>query len=638
MKISHYIIVAFFLTFASGGASRSDGATEVIARHEDEQMGNDGSMSDMHGQMESQTSEKGGAHNGMTESQNIASQTTSTLGGSSSLAAFLPVPHVAHHMHGVPILDTPLLPIEKAFWENYDTTTYFTVPSNKKPALYIHVVLLTLAFVFIYPIGLVFNSTKSKWSYVIFLMHAAMVLVSLFSYAAYVKTIPDLYPGNVYGPMCWVMGLMTIGLIVFGVLKVGYEYKSLPTYNEYLEVGDEESNSNSITLYDLPRSGSGTSEFNLDDEENTQEPDYIHGKTSSGSMIAPGKPKELPRFFDRILALRFVRKLVDYFGKFTVYIFHILKWGCFLYFLILFPTMTVVLGRFGKGKTIFNLLAHYIKGGIFFSFGLLTLARYCGAFAKNGWAWNHKYVTVKDLRKSRWCRMQSMGMCSMEMIESSMILAYGCSDVFLEHLANPGGAWNAKDLEHVSIAFIYLGAGLCGVITEIKLSHWRYERAMADLKKYNADATTASENEVVKGFPGFSPNPFPIFTVFWTGVLMSSHQQASQLSTSIHAQWGQLFSVGTIFRFLSYILMMLLPPRTSLTLPTRPITELISSFALLSGGLIFIESSDQLVLSFEYSGYTMNLILSVSLGFVALIMAWEMFLFAFKDWREKKFS
>lgn len=637
MKLSHYILAVFLSVIANAGANGANGAIEVIARHGDEQMGNDGSMNDMHGQMEHQGSEKGGDNNEMTESQYVASQTEATS-SASSLAAFLPIPHVPHHMHGVPILDTPLLPIEKAFWENYDTTTYFTVQSNNKLALYIHVVLLTLAFVFVYPIGLVFSSTKSKWSYIIFLAHAAMVLVSLFSYAAYVKTIPDIYPGNVYGPMCWVMGFMTIGLVVFGILRLGYEYNSLPTFNEYLELGDEESNSNSITLYDLPRSGSGSPEFHLDDEENTHEPDYSQVKTSSGSMIAPGKPKELPRFFDRILSLGFVRKLVNYFGKFTVHIFDILKWSCFLYFLVLYSTMTVVLGRFGKGKTIFNLLAHYIKGGIFFSFGLLTLARYCGAFAKKGWAWNHKYVTVKDLRKSRWCRMQSSGMCSMEMIESSMILAYGCSDIFLEHLANPGGAWIAKDLEHVSIAFIYLGAGLCGVITEIKLSDWRYERAMADLKKYNSGNTSGEENEIVKGFPGFSPNPFPIFTVFWTGVLMSSHQQASQLSTSIHAQWGQLFSVGTIFRFLTYILMMLLPPRTSLALPTRPITELITSFALLSGGLIFIESTDQLVLSFEYRGYTMNFILSVSLGFVALIMAWEMFLFAFKDWREKRYN
>ncbi len=38
---------------------------------------------------------------------------------------------------------------------------------------------------------------------------------------------------------------------------------------------------------------------------------------------------------------------------------------------------------YGKGNTVFNLLAHFIKGG-YFSYGLLSLSRYCGGFTNKG--------------------------------------------------------------------------------------------------------------------------------------------------------------------------------------------------------------------------------------------------------------
>lgn len=46
------------------------------------------------------------------------------------------------------------------------------------------------------------------------------------------------------------------------------------------------------------------------------------------------------------------------------------------------------------------------------------------------------------------------------MIESTTIFVYGCSNIFLERLAGAGGAWSHGDLEHVSIAFMFIGGGL----------------------------------------------------------------------------------------------------------------------------------------------------------------------------------
>lgn len=120
---------------------------------------------------------------------------------------------------------------------------------------------------------------------------------------------------------------------------------------------------------------------------------------------------------------------------------------------------------------------------------------------------------------------------------------------------------------------------------------------------------------------------------------MSKHQQASSLSTEIHIQWGNMFVMGCAFRFITYLLM-LLNSKTpkELTGPSRPITELIVSFSLMCGGLIFMELTDPVVLSFEYYGLTSMFTLNLSLGVTTLLMGWQMLLFAFKDWLKNKYA
>lgn len=55
------------------------------------------------------------------------------------------------------------------------------------------------------------------------------------------------------------------------------------------------------------------------------------------------------------------------------------------------------------------------------------------------------------------------------MVESTVIFVYGCSNVFLERLAGAGGAWSHGDLEHVSIAFMFIGGGLVSINVFLKL-------------------------------------------------------------------------------------------------------------------------------------------------------------------------
>ena len=99
----------------------------------------------------------------------------------------------------------------------------------------------------------------------------------------------------------------------------------------------------------------------------------------------------------------------------------------------------------------FNLLAHWIKGGIFFGYGLLTLGRWMGAFADFGWAWNVKPdIHVVGRRKA--------AIPSAEFTESFVVFLYGAINVF-EHVAAWGDAWTALNLEHVFISIIFLGGG-----------------------------------------------------------------------------------------------------------------------------------------------------------------------------------
>lgn len=52
---------------------------------------------------------------------------------------------------------------------------------------------------------------------------------------------------------------------------------------------------------------------------------------------------------------------------------------------------------------------------------------------------------------------------SAEFVESALILFYGATNIFLEHLSNEDGKWEARDLEHVSITVLFIGGGLVGI-------------------------------------------------------------------------------------------------------------------------------------------------------------------------------
>lgn len=86
----------------------------------------------------------------------------------------------------------------------------------------------------------------------------------------------------------------------------------------------------------------------------------------------------------------------------------------------------------------------------------------------------------------------------------------------------------------------------------------------------------------------FSMNPVLALLILLLGILMSSHTQHSMISSMVHKQWGNLLKGASFCRSLTYITMWLKPPRS--ILPSRPPTELLTSFALMAGGIIFMAS------------------------------------------------
>lgn len=105
------------------------------------------------------------------------------------------------------------------------------------------------------------------------------------------------------------------------------------------------------------------------------------------------------------------------------------------------------------------------------------------------------------------------------------------------------------------------------------------------------NSTPHQEKSHESGSPGqssISMNPIPALVICLLGVMMSSHTQDSMVSTMIHKQWGSLLTGSSLARILTTVLIYIKPPRSAL--PSRPPTELLTSFGLIAGGILLMAS------------------------------------------------
>jgi hypothetical protein len=131
-----------------------------------------------------------------------------------------------------------------------------------------------------------------------------------------------------------------------------------------------------------------------------------------------------------------------------------------------------------------------------------------------------------------------------------------------------------------------------------------------------------------------SMNPMPALIIMLLGKMMSSHHQDSMLSTMIHGQWGGMFMGFALARGLTYITLYISPPTSFL--PSRPPTEIITSFCLIAGGITFVLSNKDTVAALESYNLDAMFTFTVTMGLTAMLMAWTTVLVAVKGWAGQK--
>lgn len=285
-------------------------------------------------------------------------------------------------------------------------------------------------------------------------------------------------------------------------------------------------------------------------------------------------------------------------------------------------------------------LAHGIKGGIFFWYGLLTFGRYMGAYADLGWAWNRKPMTKKGKRGNQ---------ITAEWVESLVIFIYGATNTWMERFGSEAGdPYTVKQVQHISIAVMFWFAGLMGMILEwgslknllaFPVSLKQSKVSSSNRQHNQRETLSADEIVTVNVAPpsySFSFNPFPALVIGVTGIAMAAHHQDYVYEVSIHSLWGNLLAGFSALRFLTYFLLWLRPPTSSI-MPSRPPTEALASFSLACGGLVFMLSSEEVSFVAMRNGFgDFMMILNVTVAIVALLFCWIAGLMVLKAWALKR--
>lgn len=147
-------------------------------------------------------------------------------------------------------------------------------------------------------------------------------------------------------------------------------------------------------------------------------------------------------------------------------------------------------------------------------------------------------------------------------------------------------------------------------------------------------------------------NPIPALVILLLGIMMSSHTQHSMISSMVHKQWGNLLTGASFARFVTYAMMYLKPPKS--VLPSRPPSELLAAFGLISGGIIFMASvssaccnarkalrltlaqASDTVEGMIHYGLDAMFMYTVTMGLVGVLMAWEILVLAIKGWAVRR--
>ncbi|CAG9956121.1 unnamed protein product [Clonostachys rosea f. rosea IK726] len=534
-----------------------------------------------------------------------------------------------HGMHGNGSMEADMPKDESEY-----PPTYFAHPEHRG-LIVGHIALMTIGWVLILPVGaaVMFSLVSSRYTIYTQFVFLATNAVGVLLSTIYNASTPDLYPGNAHHSIGWIITWVVSAQVLIGLVgriarvvrgsqhggdSEAHKHTFLPVseedYREFrhsndsgqgTEPGTESLRSNSVSTVH------GDHDLDSPHKEYEEDADF-----EEMPLTSPAAPKATK--FGKLAKLVASTRIWTYFEL----VYKIIDRIILPFGFIAFATGMIAYARFFEGHGVYSGLAHWIKGGIFFWLGLFTLGRWSGAFAEVGWAWN---IRPKP-QHQRWRP-------TAEFTESFLIFFYGSTNIFMEHLGGAGGAWSAQDLEHLAITVLFIGGGLCGMLIE---SAWI--RNLLNTSMIEVEPMPLSDEEREQSFEPatykFSLNPIPALVIMLLGIMMSSHQQPSMLSSMVHKQWGDLLFGASLARGLTYILIYLRPP-TSIY-PSRPPTELLAAFGLMAGGIIFMASSSDTVTGMIHYKMEEMFMYTVTMGLVGVLMAWEIFVLALKGWAQRK--
>ncbi|KAL7619961.1 hypothetical protein AAE478_010508 [Parahypoxylon ruwenzoriense] len=531
--------------------------------------------------------------------------------------------------------------------------TYFS-HTEHVAEIYAHIALMVISWIIMLPTAVMFSIARSRYTLAIQFLFLVTNALGLLLGITYNAATPDLYPNNAHHKLGWlvtwvVSAQVVISLIsriagVMGNAVQGYgkeeEQAFIPVSTEamvehqrmnnglfsspYRQSNDSgqgtEPNTESLRSNSLSTAVGPESPIELSDRRAHYEDDYEDLQFKSAEMLS-SKPAGS-------FIAKFAGKISTRAWKILLFAYNFIDRTILILGYITLCTGIITFGRFFEGHGIFSGLAHWIKGGIFFWYGILTLGRWSGSFGELGWAWN-----VRPKRSSQKWRPTA------EFVEGALIFVYGSTNIFLEHLGNAGKEFSPQDLEHISITVLFIGGGLLSMLIESTrirelLNTTVYDAALSHPNHaYNDQEREALETP--KQYE-FSINPVPALVILLLGIMMSSHTQQSMVSSMIHKQWGNLLTGASFARGFTYVLLYLKPPRS--ILPSRPPTELLTAFGLIAGGTIFMASARDTVSGMIHYDLDAMFFYTVTMGFVGLLMAWVVVLLALKGWAVRKES
>ncbi|KAI0475015.1 hypothetical protein GGR56DRAFT_491399 [Xylariaceae sp. FL0804] len=537
--------------------------------------------------------------------------------------------------------------------------SYSTHPEHVG-AIYAHIILMAIGWMVVLPTAVMLSLARSRYTLVSQFLFALTNALGLFTGLSYNANTPDLYPNNAHHKVGWlatwvVSAQIIVSLIgrVTGVRRTWGQGHQLPRSEEqraFIPVSTENMREHGRLNDSMYATAGGHYDRHSNDSGQGTEPntESLRSPTLTESQQTPPmdfgdrrvhyehdddddymeelefKTAELlpSKGANNSLIARLAGMISTRAWRFIMFSYDFVDRTILILGFIVLCTGVITYARLFEGHEVFSGLAHWIKGGVFFWMGLLTLGRWSGCFGELGWAWNVR--PRQDHQKWR---------PTAEFVEGALIFFYGTTNIFLEHLGKgEDESFSAEDLEHLSVTVLFIGGGLLAMLIE--------STRIRELLNVTTTDAISGEDEEESAPPrtyDFAINPVPALVILLLGIMMSSHTQQSMISSMVHKQWGNLLTGASFARGLTYALVWLRPPQSAL--PSRPPTELLAAFGLIAGGLIFMVSSGDTVHLLERYDADAMFVYTVTMGMVGLLMSWEVLLLALKGWavrREKR--